>query len=77
MVVDIAFAVKYRNDKIKCWTVDEEACNWYLSYIAQGCTKGGNKPTSAKNQVTDGGTFYEPHIGSVDMQWQALAKSEF
>ena len=69
-------SVKYRNDHAGCWTIEEEACNWYLSYIAQGCTKGGNKPKSERNQKTDGGTYYEPLIGSVDMQWQELQKSE-
>lgn len=68
--------MKYQNDKVSCWVVDEESCNWYLLYITQGCTKGGNKPAALINQVTDGGTYYEPNLGSVDMQWQLIPKSE-
>ncbi|KAI4184901.1 MAG: hypothetical protein LQ346_006023 [Caloplaca aetnensis] len=62
--------VKYQNDQRPRWRIDEEACNWYLSYIAQGCTKGGNKPSNGAKQVTDGGTFYEPKMGSVDFKWK-------
>ena len=52
------------------WPIEEEPCNWYLGYIAQGCTKGGDKPSSVNDQYTDGGSYYEPKIGSVFAQWQ-------
>lgn len=65
-------AVKYQNDHADpVWVIDEDACNWYVNYIAQGCTKGGNRPSDVNDQVSDGGTFYEPLMGSVDFMWKA------
>ena len=63
--------VKYQNDHVDSWPIIEEACNWYLQYIAQGCTPGGDRPTDPGRQLGDGGTFYEPLMGSVDMKWVA------
>ena len=52
------------------WPIDEDACNWYMGYIAQGCTKGGDKPSFDKDQYTDGGTYYEERMGSIFAEWR-------
>ena len=62
--------MKYQNDYVPEWSIDEDQCHWYIQYIAQGCTKGGNRPSDPKNQVSDCGTYYEPVVGSVDMKWR-------
>ena len=65
--------MKYQNDHMETgWGIDEDACNWYLGYIAQGCTKGGDMPSYVKDQYTDGGSYYEPNMGSVWAQWQPM-----
>ena len=53
--------IKSQNDQFgDGWESDEGACNWYVDYIAQGRTKGGNKPSNVKDQYSDGSTYYEP-----------------
>ncbi|KAI9677081.1 MAG: hypothetical protein M1817_006920 [Caeruleum heppii] len=62
--------VKYQNDHAEEWIIEEESCNWYMLYIAQGCTPGGDKPSDPGRLFTDGGTFYEPNMGSIMMRWE-------
>ena len=70
MLTMMVHLVKYQNDHVESgWTIDEEACNWYIGYIAQGCTKGGNMPTKKQDQVTDGGSYFEPNMGSIFAGW--------